>query len=122
MISIEKNGPFSNDVMHMRKFDYYSVDHAWGGGGAALAVKCIVFYGKNPTSARIPACKLRLGIATHERTALFVEQRECFHLPFVATSCDLPSPRYSLLEITFSFSFFFHLFLPKRTICTYPGE
>ena len=47
--------------------------------------------------------KLRLGIATHERTALFVEQRERFHLPFAATSCDLPSPRYSLLEITLSF-------------------
>jgi len=72
-------------------------------GGAARAVKCIAFYGKNPTSASIPARELRLGIATHERTALFVEQRERFHLPFVATSCDLPSPRYSLLEITLSF-------------------
>ena len=87
MISIEKNGPFSNDVMHMRKFDYYSADHAWG---AARAVKCITLYGKNPTSARIPACELRLGIATHERTALFVEQRECFHLLFVTTSYDFP--------------------------------
>jgi len=58
---------------------------------------------ENPTSARIPACKLHLGIATCERPALFVEQREHFHLPFVATSCDLPSQRYSLLEITLSF-------------------
>jgi len=72
-------------------------------GGAAHAIKCITFYGENPTSARISSCKLRLGIATHERTALFVGQRERFHLPFVATSCDLPSPRYSLLEITVSF-------------------
>jgi len=59
--------------------------------------------GKYQTSASIPARKLHLGIATHERTALFVEQRERFHLPFVATLCDLPSPRYSLLEITLSF-------------------
>ena len=72
-------------------------------GGAARAVKCIAFDGKNPTSASISARKLRLGIATHERTALFVEQRERFHLPFVATSYDLPSWRYSLLEITLSF-------------------
>ena len=78
-------------------------------GGAARAVKCIVLYGKNPASASIPACKLRLKMATPERTALFVEQREHFHLPFVATLCDLPSWRYSLLEITLSFR-------------TYPGE
>jgi len=65
-------------------------------------------------SARIPARKLRLGIATRERPALFVEQRERFRLPFVATLCDLPSLRYSLLEITHLFS--------KRTICTYSGE
>jgi len=71
-------------------------------GGAVRAVKCIAFYGKNPTSTSIPARKLRLGIATHGRTALFVEQRERFHLPFVATSYDLPSWRYSLLEITLS--------------------
>ena len=58
---------------------------------------------ENPTSTRIPVCELHLGIAKHERTALFVEQRERFHLQFVATSCDLPSPRYSLLEITLSF-------------------
>ena len=58
---------------------------------------------ENPTIALIPVGKLRLGIATHERAALFVEQREHFHLPFVATLCDLPSPRCSLLEITLSF-------------------
>jgi len=65
---------------------------------------CQMYYvlWENPTSTHIPVCKLCLEIATHERTALFVEQRECFHLPFVATSCDLPSPRYSLLEITLS--------------------
>jgi len=43
------------------------------GGGQAHTVKCIMFYGENPTSAHIPACKLRLEIATHGRTALFVE-------------------------------------------------
>ena len=36
--------PFSDDVTHTRKFDYYSADHAWG--GEARAVKCIAFYGK----------------------------------------------------------------------------
>jgi len=72
-------------------------------GGTARAVKCIEFYGKYPTRASIPAHKLHPGIATQERTALFVEQRQRFHLPFVATSCDLPSLRYSLLEITLSF-------------------
>ena len=87
------NGPFSVDVTHTPRII----------PGGQRAVKCIAFYGKNPTSASISACKLRLGIATHERTALFVEQRERFHLPFVATSCDLPSWRYSLLEITLSF-------------------
>jgi len=94
------NRPFSDDVTHTRKFDYYSADHSWGG-----SMPCQMYYvlWENPTSTRIPACKLRLGIATHERTALFVEQRERFQLPFVATSCDLPSPRYSRLEITLSF-------------------
>ena len=58
---------------------------------------------ENPTSTRIPARKLRLGIATRERPALFVEQRERFHLLFVASPYDLPSWRYSLLEITLSF-------------------
>jgi len=47
--------------------------------------------------------KLRLGIATRERLALLVEQRERFQLPFVAPPCDFPSWRYSLLEITLSF-------------------
>ena len=91
---------FPCDITRMWKFDYYSVDHTWGG---STRFKCLTFYGENPTSTCIPACKLRLEIATHERTALFVEQRECFHLPFVTTSCDLPSWRYSLLEITLSF-------------------
>jgi len=72
-------------------------------GGSERTSKCITFYGENPTSTRIPAWKRHLGIAMCERTALFVEQRECFHLPFVTTSCDLPSQRYSLLEITLSF-------------------
>ena len=91
---------FPCDITRMWKFDYYSVDHTWGG---STRFKCLTFYGENPTSTCIPACKLRLEIATHERTALFVEQRECFHLPFVTTSCDLPSWRYSRLEITLSF-------------------
>ena len=30
------NGPFSDDVTHTRKFDYYSVDHAWGGSTRSL--------------------------------------------------------------------------------------
>jgi len=38
-----------------------------------------------------------------ERPVLLVDQRECFQLPFVAPPCDLPSRRYSLLEITLSF-------------------
>ena len=53
----------------------------------------------------------------HERTALFVEQRERFHLSFVATSCDLNFPNgdsYSPLEITL---------YSKRTISSaYSGE
>ena len=77
----------------------YTMDRAWG--GATHAVQCITFYGENPASARIPACKPRLGIATHEGIALFVEQRERFHLPFVATSCDLPSPRYACWKSLF---------------------
>jgi len=91
---------FPRDVAYMRKFDYYSADHTWGGNHALL-----MYYvqWENPTSARIPACKLRLGIATRERPALFVEQRERFHLPFVASPYDLPSWRYSLLKITLSF-------------------
>ena len=72
-------------------------------GGQHALSNVLHSMGKYPTSASIPACKLHLGIATHERIALFVEQRERFHLPFVATLCDLPSPRYSLLEITLSF-------------------
>lgn len=36
----------------------------------------------------------------HEKPTMFVEQRE---LPFVASPCNLPSLRYSLLEITSSF-------------------
>jgi len=43
------------------------------------------------------------GIATRERPALFVEQREHLKLLFVASLCDLPSLRYSLLEVTHSF-------------------
>ena len=61
------NWPLSDDVMHMRKFGYYSVDHT------------CTFYGEYPTSARIPVCKLCLAIAMHERTALFVEQKAFPH-------------------------------------------
>jgi len=68
-----------------------------------MCFKCITFNGENPTSACIHACKLRLGIAMREGLALFVKQRECFQLPFVASPCNLPSLRYSLLEITLSF-------------------
>ena len=75
---------------------------SWLGRQHVLS-KCITFYGENPTSACIPACKLRLGIAMHKRTTLFVEQRERFHLPFVATSCNLLPLRYSPLEIILSF-------------------
>jgi len=56
---------------------------------------------ENPTSARIQLHYL--GIVTCERQTLFVEQRDGFQLLFVASPCDLPSPRYSLLEITLSF-------------------
>ena len=33
------NGPFSGDVTHTQKFDYYSVDHAWGG-----STSCQMYY------------------------------------------------------------------------------
>jgi len=62
-----------------------------------------MFNGETSTSAHIPVCKLCLGIATNERPTLFVEQRERFQLPFVASPCDLFSWRYSLLQITLSF-------------------
>jgi len=46
-------------------------------GGAARTVKCIAFYGKTPASASIPACKLRLGMATrdspHQATSVSTE-------------------------------------------------
>ena len=71
------------------------------GGQHALQMYYILW--GNPTSARIPACKLYLGIATHERTARVVDQRERFQLLFVASLCNLPSWKYSLLEITLSF-------------------
>jgi len=71
------------------------------GGQHALQMYCILWW--NSTSARIPVSKLCLRIATHERKALFVDQRERFQLQFVASLCNLPSWRYSLLEITLSF-------------------
>ena len=86
--------------MHAQKFDYYSADHARGG---STCFKCITFNGENPTSACIHACKLSLGLAMRDRPAVFVQQRECFQLPFIASPCNLPSLRYSLLEITLSF-------------------
>jgi len=49
----------------------------------------------NPTSARIPACKLCLGIATHESTATFVEQ---IKRGLSAAICCIPM-RPSLMEI-----------------------
>jgi len=94
------NGPLSG-VMHTQKFDYYSADHAWG-GSTRCQMYCVLWEKHNQRKHSC-ARKLRLGIATHERTALFVEQRERFHLLLVATSCDLSSPRYSLLGITLSF-------------------
>jgi len=30
--------PLSDDVMHMRKFGYYSMDHTWKGGGGGEQV------------------------------------------------------------------------------------
>ena len=99
------NRPLSDDVMHMQKFGYYSVDHTWKGGGST-------FYGEYPTSARIPVCKLCLGIAMHERTALFVEQRECFQLPFVQPRATFPHQDTAGWKSHLS----------ECTICAYSGE
>jgi len=57
---IQSMDHFLHDIMHTWKFDYYSADRTLGGN---TCFKCIAFYGENPTSARIPACKLCLGIA-----------------------------------------------------------
>ena len=81
----------------MWKFDYYSADHTVPGRQHVLQMYYIL--GENPTSACIPACKLHLGIAMHERTALFVEQASTIY-------CNLMQPsltEISLLEITLSF-------------------
>jgi len=89
---------FPIDVMPIWKFDYYSAGHTWGGGSTHF--KCIVLYGENLTSALIPTCNSAYEIATREKPALFVER---FQLPFVASLCNLSSPRCGLLEITLSF-------------------
>ena len=81
---------FPRDVTYTQKFDYYSADHTWGGNHALLTY--YVQWGK-PNQRT----------AMHVKPALFVEQREHFHLPFVASPYNLPSWRYSLLEITLSF-------------------
>ena len=73
--------------MHTRKFDYYSADHTWG---ATRTSYVITLFGENPTSAPIPACKICQGIATHERTAMFVDQRERFQLPFLHPRATFP--------------------------------
>jgi len=72
------------------------------GGGAACTSNTLRSMGK-PNQRTLPACKLCLGIAICERPALLVEQRECFQLLFDASLCNLPSWRYSQLEITLSF-------------------
>jgi len=43
--------------MHTRKFDYYSMDHTWGGGGQH-APSNVLRYTGNPTSTCIYACKI----------------------------------------------------------------
>jgi len=43
--SSSSNRPLSDDVMHTRKFDYYSADHTKGGGGS-MHFKYITFYGE----------------------------------------------------------------------------
>jgi len=95
---------FPCNVTRMRKFDYYSTDHTWRmGGRAEQCFKCIALYGENPTSAHIPACNAACEIATCEEPSPFVEQRKHFQLPFVASPCDFPSPRYSQMKITLLF-------------------
>ena len=89
--------PFPHDVTYTR---YYS---AIIPGGATRASNVLPSIGKTQPAQTIPACELRLGIATRERPALLVEQGEHFQLPFVASPYGLPSWRYSLLEITLSF-------------------
>ena len=36
LINHSSNRLFSDEVMHMRKFDYYSADHTWGGQNVLL--------------------------------------------------------------------------------------
>ena len=38
LINHSSNRLFSDEVMHMRKFDYYSADHTWGGAERASNV------------------------------------------------------------------------------------
>ena len=77
------NKPFCDDVMYRRKLDYYSVDHTWEGGGQCQH-SCMQIYP---------------WVATREKPAQFVEQREHFQLPSVASLCDLAKiqPAGSLL-------------------------
>lgn len=56
--------------MHTRKFDYYSMDHTWGG---------------NPTSTSIRACNSAYVKAMGDKPVLFGEQRE-------QRLCTIPSP------------------------------
>ena len=70
--------------MHMQKFDYYSVDHTWGEGGEHMLQMYYILWG-NPTSARIPACKLSLGIAICESLPCLLSKESTF-------SCHLLHP------------------------------
>jgi len=104
------NRPFSDDVTHTWKFDYYSADHT-GGQHVLWTYYALCSTGKNPTSTQVLAGKLCLGIAMCERRALFVEQRGRFQLLFIVSPCDL-----------LSWSYYWKSPFSKCTICAYSGE
>ena len=72
-------------------------------GRATNRVKCIMLYGENPTYTCISARNSTYEIATCQVLSLFVEQRENFQLPHVASLCNILSLRYRLLKLTHSF-------------------
>ena len=68
--------------------------------------------GENPTNTHIPVCKFPYEIATCEKPALFVEQRECF-------SCHLLHPCVTFLQPVRNHPLFTE---HSGTICAYSGK
>ena len=83
-------------------------------GGAERTSKCIMFYGENPTSARIPACKLRLGIATCWKPSPVCGAKRALSS---AICYNLVRPSLTEIQPVGNHSFF-----SKRTICAYSDE